>query len=191
MVIGAVTLADNDFTGKAWMRTYAWSGMMNKGQALWLRKGWMMTKFTNTWDAEAFRTAVDKAITTNDYTAFTQAHIKYNITTPMTKEQFTTMVNKRATQEKSLAALKDGDYTTWKTLNAGNQILTKIDTEAKFKLFQEIQTYREKISTIHTQLGLGNAQGEGMGMGKWLRNGGQGWRWMGNGMHAWNAWTNQ
>jgi len=82
----------------------------------------------------------------------------------MTKEQFTTIVTKKATQEKSLAALKNGDYATWKTLNAGSQILTKIDTEAKFKTFQEMHTYREKISTLRAQLGLGNAQGEGMGM---------------------------
>jgi hypothetical protein len=185
MVIGAVTLADNDFTGKAWMRAYVWSGMMNKGQ--------VMKKFTNTWDAEAFRTAVEKAITTNDYTAFTQAHIKYNITTPISKEQFTTMVNKRATQEKIKTALEAWDYTTWKTLNKDNPILIKIDTEAKFKQLQEMHGYQEKARTIAETLGLSWPKGEGMGrwMGMGLKNGEQWRRWMGNGMHNWNAWIGQ
>lgn len=93
-------------------------------------------------------------MTNGDYTAFTQAHIKYNITTSMTKEQFTTMSTKRATQEKIKTALEAGDYTTWKTLNVGNQILTKIDTEAKFKQLQEMHTYQEKSRTIRQTLGL-------------------------------------
>ena len=72
----------------------------------------------------------------------------------MTKEQFTTMVTKRATQEKSLTALKNGDYDTWKSLSKDNSMLSKIDTEAKFKQFQEMHTYREKARAIGETLGL-------------------------------------
>jgi len=83
----------------------------------------------------------------------------------MTQTEFTTMVAQRAKHEKSLAALKSGDYATWKTLNTDNQLLTTIDTETKFKKFQEIESYREKINELGTELGIESGRGEGIDMG--------------------------
>jgi hypothetical protein len=125
----------------------------------------MMNKFATTGDAEAFRVAVDQAIVTSNYEAFVSAHTKYSITKYMTQEQFTKIATERANQEKSLAALKSGDYATWKTLNKDNPLLSKIDTEAKFQKLQEIETYREKINALNKDLGLGELKGEGDGLG--------------------------
>lgn len=155
-----------------------------------------MQQFTNTGDAAAFRTTVEQAITNKDFTAFKAAHTKYNITMNITQDQFTTMIAQRANQEKSLAALKSGDYATWKTLNKDMPLLSKIDTEAKFKKLQELETYREKMNNIGTELGLAWPQSQGLWMGgnmKWMMG-----KW--NGEHTWmkmgrwlrNAsWTNQ
>jgi len=49
-------------------------------------------------------------------------------------------------------------------LNEGNPILTKIDTEAKFQKLQEIETYREKIDALNTDLGLGELKNKGDGL---------------------------
>lgn len=114
----------------------------------------MMQKFTSTGDAEAFRTTLEQAISNKDFAAFKAVHTKYNITMNITQDQFTTMIAQRANQEKSLAALKSGDYATWKTLNKDMPLLSKIDTEAKFKKLQELETYREKMHTLRTELGL-------------------------------------
>jgi len=106
----------------------------------------------NTGDAQAFRTAVHEAISTSNYNAFVAAYTKYNITNKTTQEQFTTMATERATQEKSLTALKSGDYITWKTLNKDNPLLSKIDTQTKFQKLQEIELYGEKIAAINKDL---------------------------------------
>ena len=72
----------------------------------------------------------------------------------MTKDEFTKMATERATQEKIKTALINGDYITWKTLSKGNPILEKVTTEAKFKTLQEIESYKEKINELSTELGI-------------------------------------
>jgi hypothetical protein len=89
-----------------------------------------------------------------DFAAFKAVHVKYGITTNITQDQFNAIIAERANQKKSLVALKSGDYATWKTLNVNNPILTKIDTQAKFKKLIELESYREKMDTIRTELGL-------------------------------------
>jgi len=180
IALGATTFASNTETTKnAWMG--AWIKMMGN------RNG-MMKQFTSTWEAQAFRTAVEKAITNKDYTAFVAAHTKYTITTYPTEAEFTDMLTRKATQEKIQTALEAWDYATWKTLNVGHPILTTIDTEAKFKKLQEMHTYQEKVRTIAEELGLPWPKWEGMGMwmGMWMKEGergmGQG-KWMGKWIH--------
>lgn len=118
----------------------------------------MMKLFTNTGDAQAFKTAVENAITNKDFAAFTAVHVKYGITMNITQDQFNEMIAVKtemdALHKKITAALKAGDYTAWKALNKDTPILTKIDTEAKFKKLAEMETYREKIDTIATEIGL-------------------------------------
>ncbi len=172
MIVWAITLADNQqFSGhKFWPRMHTWSGnLVWSGQ--WMMDRWekkWIEKFASTGDAQAFKAATQQAIASGDYTAFTQVHIKYSIPTPITKDQFTQMIAKQAIQQKSLDALKNGDYATWQSLNKGNPILTKIDTEAKFQQFQQLETYREKMNALSTQLGIGWPKGEGMGMWRWM-----------------------
>lgn len=149
MVIGAITLADNEFSGQNMWRSQLWSGqwMMRKADNI-------MKQFASTWEAEAFRTEIETAITNADYAAFTAIHAKYKVNTSVTQEQFTEMLARRATQEKIKNALSKWDYTTWKALNKDAPLLTKIDTEAKFKQLQEMHTYQEKSRTIREGLGL-------------------------------------
>jgi hypothetical protein len=78
----------------------------------------MMFQFASTAEAQTFRTAVEKAITDKDYTAFVAAHTNYGITKYSTETEFNEMITRRATQEKIQTALEAGDYSTWKTLNA-------------------------------------------------------------------------
>lgn len=112
----------------------------------------MMKKFSNTGDALAFKTAVDTAITNNDYSAFVVAHTKYSITQYLTKEQFTSMIAQKSAQDKINMAITNGDYATWKVLNGKQAILNIIDTEAKFKRLQEMHTYQEKVRSIAEEL---------------------------------------
>ena len=76
----------------------------------------------------------------------------------ITQDQFNEMIAAKAemdTLHKNIStALKNGDYAAWKKLNEGTPILSKIDTEAKFKKLQEMETYREKMDTLRTELGL-------------------------------------
>lgn len=136
----------------------------------------VMKQFASTWEAEAFKTAVETAITNGDYTAFAAVHTKYKVNTTVTEEQFKEMITRRSTQEKIQTALEAGDYTTRKTLNAWRPILDVIDTEAEFKKLQEMHSYNEKAKTIREELWIAQQRGEGMGMGMW--------RWMGKWMHS-------
>jgi hypothetical protein len=77
-----------------------------------------MPQFASTEEAAAFRTAVEKAITNKDYTAFVAAHTKYGITKYSTETEFIEMITRKTTQENIQIALEAGDYTTRKTLNA-------------------------------------------------------------------------
>ena len=118
----------------------------------------MMKLFANTGDAQAFKTAVENAITNKDFAAFQAVHTKYGITMNITQDQFNEMIAVKAQMDalhsKITAALKSGDYATWKTLNKDTPILTKIDTEAKFLKLAEMEGYREKMDAIRTELGL-------------------------------------
>ncbi len=135
----------------------------------------MMKKFASTGEAEAFKTAIEQSITNNDYTAYIAVNTNYNITKYLTKDQFTAMATEKAHQQKILDALKNGDYATWKTLNTDNPILKKIDTEAKFKKLQEMESYKEKMDTLSKELGLqGQMKGGmrwGMEIGKGIKRG--------------------
>ena len=97
-------------------------------------------------------------MTNNDYTAYIAVNTKYNITKYITNNQFTAMAAQKANQQKILDALKNGDYVTWKTLNVNNPILNKINTEAKFTQFQQMETYKEKMDAISAELGLQGSQ---------------------------------
>lgn len=66
----------------------------------------MMNQFASVEEAQAFRTAVEKAITDKDYTAFVAAHKKYGITRYSTESEFNDMITRRATQEKIQTALE-------------------------------------------------------------------------------------
>ena len=179
VVFWATTFAANTWTANMWYGS--WAKIVRDRDD-------MMGKFTTTWDAQAFKTAIDTAMKNNDYTAFVAAHTKYSITKYMTKDQFTTMVVEMAKQAKIKTALLSWDYATWKTLNEGNPILTKIDTEVKFQKLQEIETYREKIDALNTDLGLGELKGEGNGMGMWFDVGKWMEKWMKWWMDRWIGW---
>ena len=187
MVLSASTFAANTKISVHPIGIHSWANMT---MLSWGKNNAMMQKFTSTWEAEAFRTAVDTAITNNDYTAFVAVHTKYSITKYQTQAEFTTMVTERATQKKIQTALTNGDYATWKTLNTNNTILKTIDTEAKFKQLQEMHSYQEKARTIGESLGLKWEKGEGMGMGRkeWKGMGMQKWNGehKGLGMYSWN-----
>ncbi|MFZ2150654.1 MAG: hypothetical protein WAZ12_04815 [Candidatus Absconditicoccaceae bacterium] len=129
-------------------------------------------------DRQAMMDAVQKAIDAKDYNAFKAAHTKYGIILNTTETQFKDMFTKRlemdtkraeknALKTKSQEAIKNGDFTTRKSLNKDMPILKYIDTQEKFTKLQEMGTYREKIQTIAKELGLpqGKGIGEGMGMG--------------------------
>jgi len=121
-------------------------------------RGEMMKQFSNTGDAQAFTTAIELAISNKDFAAFTAAHTKYGITMNITQDQFNEMIAVKsemdAFHQKVTEALKNGDYAAWKTLNKDTPLASKIDTEAKFAKLQEMETYREKMDTIRTELGL-------------------------------------
>jgi len=195
MIVWATTFAANTGTDKIGVWHGSWAKMMGN------RDG-MMKLFANTGDAQAFKTAVENAMANKDFAAFQAVHTKYGITMNITQDQFNEMIAVKAKMDalhsKITAALKAGDYTAWKALNKDTPILSKIDTEAKFKKLAEMETYREKMDTIRTELGLqwsGMGQGprnegQGEGMGMWMKEGK--WMWMWRGMHAWNgSWTNQ
>jgi len=180
MIVWATTFAANTGTEKIGMGHASWAKMMGN------RDG-MMKLFTNTGDAQAFKTAVENAVTNKDFAAFTAVHVKYGITMNITQDQFNEMIAVKtemdALHKKITAALKAGDYTAWKALNKDTPILTKIDTEAKFKKLAEMETYREKMDTIATEIGLPWPQGEGMGMWMLMKEG----KWMGMGMKKGNG----
>lgn len=129
----------------------------------------MMFSFASMAEAQAFRIAVEKAITDKNYPAFVAAHKKYGITRYSTESEFNDMLTRRANQEKVQAALEVWDYATRKTLNAWRPILDIIDTEAEFKKLQEMHTYNEKARTIREDLGITQKKGEGIGMGRWMK----------------------
>ncbi|MEI6775203.1 MAG: hypothetical protein WCL18_10980 [bacterium] len=121
-------------------------------------RGNMMKNFTNTGEAQAFKTALENAITNKDFAAFQAVHTKYGITTNVTQDQFNEMIAVKtemdALHKKITEALKNGDYATWKILNKDTPLLSKIDTEAKFQKLAELESYREKMDAIRTELGL-------------------------------------
>ena len=193
MILWATTFASNTGTNKAGGYG-SWAKMMGN-------RGNMMKNFTNTGEAQAFKTALENAITNKDFAAFQAVHTKYGITTNVTQDQFNEMIAVKtemdALHKKITEALKNGDYATWKILNKDTPLLSKIDTEAKFQKLAELESYREKMDAIRTELGLEWPQWEGMGMWKWFMDAGQKWemgmgRWMERWMHIWNGgWTNQ
>jgi len=177
MVIWATTFAANKGTDKTG-RQGSWAKMMGS------RDG-MMKLFANTGDAQAFKTAVENAMTNKDFAAFKAVHTKYGVTMKITQDQFNEMITRRATQEKIEVAVEAWDYSTWKTLNKGNPILEKIDTEAKFKQLQEMHTYREKAMTMWEKLWLGWSKWPWMG--RWMGMGMKEGKWMWMGMGRWNG----
>lgn len=184
MVIWATTFAANTGTDKTG-RNGSWSKMTGN-------RGGMMKLFANTADAQAFKTAMENAITNKDFAAFQAVHTKYGITMNTTQAEFNAMVVRRATQQEIQTALTNGDYATWKTLNKDNAILETINTEAKFKQLQEMHTYQEKARTIGESLGLKWPQWEGlwMGMERGMKEGKWIGRWMRMGQKNGN-WINQ
>ncbi len=140
----------------------------------------MMTQFASTEEAQAFRTAVEKATTDKDYTAFVVAHTKYGITKYSTEAEFNDMLTRRANQEKIQTALEAWDYSTWKTLNVWRPILDVITSESEFKRLQEMHTYNEKARAIKDDLGIESMKGKGMGNGQKMG--------MGKGM-KWGRWN--
>lgn len=181
MVLWATTFAANAGTDKT-----GWYGPWIK----MMGNHWgMMKKFANTGDAQAFRTAVENAMTNKDFAAFKAVHVKYGITMNITQDQFNEMIAVKTEMDvlhtKITAALKAGDYTAWKALNKDTPLVSKIDTEAKFKKLIELESYREKMDAIRTELGLEWPQWEGMWMGMWMKAGPRGMgerKWMGMGM---------
>ena len=171
---------------------WSWARMMGN------RDG-MKNQFASSWVEQAFRTAIQNAMTNKDFAAFTAVHTKYGIPMNITQDQFNEMIAAKAEidtlHKKITEALKSGDYASWKALNKDTPLLSKIDTEAKFKKLQEMESYREKMDTLRTELGLEWPQdGMWMGMGKWGREMGQG-KWMGRWMFgSWrietSTWTN-
>lgn len=183
MILWATTFASNTGTNKSW-GVGSWSKMMGN------RDG-MMKQFTNTGDAAAFKTLVDQAITNKDFAAFQAVHTKYNIAMNITQDQFNEMIAVKSEMDtfhkKVTEALKNGDYATWKVLNKDTPLSGKIDTEAKFKKLQEMETYREKMDTIRTELGLEWPGNDGQGMGIGFGMGNKEWHmkkgmWLGKGM---------
>ncbi|MEI8008020.1 MAG: hypothetical protein WCI00_00815 [bacterium] len=68
--------------------------------------------------------------------------MKYGSIMNITQDQFNEMIAIKsemdAFNKKVQEALKNGDYTTWKALNQDTPLLSKINTEAKFKELQSI-----------------------------------------------------
>ncbi len=168
-----------------WATTFAWSTGTNKmgGYGSWAKmmgnRDGMKHQFTSTWDDAAFRTAVGTAIKAKDYTGFVRAHTTYGITINMTQTQFEEMAaNSLELEElhtninKAIAA---GDYTAWQKLNANSPLVSKIDTEAKFKQYQEMYSYQEKARALGVALWIQGPQWDGMGIGqrKWMKGMGQ------------------
>lgn len=133
-------------------------------------RGSIMFKFTNSGDAQAFKAAVEAAVTSNDYIEYVAANTKYWITKYMTNAQFTKRATAQAHKKQSDDALRNGDYASWKSLNANTPLLKKIDTEAKFKKLQEMQSYKEKMSALRTEMGIGKWKGMKRGNGIWKQN---------------------
>ncbi|MCX6825090.1 MAG: hypothetical protein NTY80_02585 [candidate division SR1 bacterium] len=169
MLLGATAFADN--TG---------NNMRGRGSATKMTRmhdNMMSKKFTSTGDAEAFRTAVQNAMTNKDFAAFKTVHAKYNIPMNITESQFNEMIAVKSEMDtlhkKITDALKSGDYAAWKLLNKDTPLLNKIDTEAKFKQLQEMESYQEKVDSIATTLNLKGPQTGfefGMRMDKGMRN---------------------
>ncbi len=163
MVLGTTTFAANTKLEWRGIGMHSWAKMNMLPRK---NNNDMMKKFSNTGDALAFKTAVDTAITNNDYSAFVVAHTKYSITQYLTKEQFTSMIAQKSAQDKINMAITNGDYATWKVLNGKQAILNIIDTEAKFKRLQEMHTYQEKVRSIAEELWLPWPM-----MGQWHKQG--------------------
>jgi hypothetical protein len=124
-----------------------------------------MHQFENPEDAQAFKTAVEAAITAKDYTAFKAAHTKYDVDFAISEEDFTAMLTRRADaetrraehealREQSQTAIENGDYTTWAELNKDTPMGEIITSKAQFKQLQEMHSYQEKARDIAEELGL-------------------------------------
>jgi hypothetical protein len=124
-----------------------------------------MNQFENKEDGEAFKTAIEEAITAKDYTAFKAAHTKYNLDFDLSEEDFATMLTRKADaetrrsdhealREQSQTVIENGDYATWAELNKDTPMGEVITTEAKFEQLQEMHTYKEKAKTIAEELNL-------------------------------------
>lgn len=179
---GALTFAS---TSQSYSSARQWNvGMRNWWMIWWAQ--WM--KDLSETDRQAMKDAVQKAIDAKDYNAFKAAHTKYWVTLNMTETQFKDMLTKKiemdakrdekdALKTKIQEAIKNWDFTTRQSLNKDMPILKYIDTKEKFIKLQEMETYREKIQTIATQLWLP----QGKWMWEWMGE----WMWMGMWMGFW------
>lgn len=185
---GALTFASNN-------QSYSSARQWN----MWMRNGWMkwwlqgMKNLSET-DRQAMMDALQKAIDAKDYNAFKAVHTKYWVTINMTETQFKDMLTKKiemdskraekdALKTKIQQAIKNWDFTTRKSLNKDMPILKYIDTQEKFTKLQEMETYREKIQNIATQLWLPQWKSMWEWMGVWMGK----WRWMWIWMWIWQG----
>lgn len=174
---GALTFASSS-------QSYSSARQWNMWMRNWWTRWWLQgVKNLNETDRQAMMDAVQKAIDAKDYNAFKTAHTKYWVTLNMTETQFKDMLTKKiemdtkraekdALKSKIQEAIKNWDFTTRKSLNKDMPILKYIDTQEKFTKLQEMETYREKIQTIATQLWL--PQWKWIWIWEWMRM----WKWM-------------
>lgn len=122
----------------------------------------------------------------------------------ITEEKFNEMKEKQTNREQNReaidAAIQNHDYTAWKTLHEWQDVLTIIDTEAKFEKLIEMHSImedaktnmdsaREKADAIAEELGLERGMGQQRGWMMWNWNDrGMGlWEWMESGEHRWGG----
>ncbi len=172
---GALTFASSS-------QSYSSARQWNMWMRNWWTRWWLQgVKNLNETDRQAMMDAVQKAIDAKDYNAFKTAHTKYWVTLNMTETQFKDMLTKKiemdtkraekdALKSKIQETIKNWDFTTRKSLNKDMPILKYIDTQEKFTKLQEMETYREKIQTIATQLWLPQWKW----IWEWMRM----WKWM-------------
>ena len=134
MVVWATTFAGNTETTK--MGGYGWWTKLSKNNEDTIEN------LENTWGEAAFTTAIDQALEDGNFSAFVAAHVKYGSIMNITQDQFNEMIAIKYEMDtfnkKVYEALRNGDYTTWKALNKDTPLLSKINTEEKFKELQYI-----------------------------------------------------
>ena len=134
MVVWATTFADT--TGTIKMGGYGLGTKISKNNE------WIIENLENTWDEAAFNATIEQALHDGNFSTFVAAHVKHGSIMNITQDQFNEMIAIKsemdAFNKKVHEALKNGDYTTWKALNKDTPLLSKINTEAKFKELQSI-----------------------------------------------------